>query len=127
MNLENVMTLNDVARIMGLSKQAIYVSIRTKRLVSKKFGGQWVVTPEALERYKKTRYSRSVSRRADGDLIFDPEKHQYSIQMVAKMFGVDAQRVYYLVSRKKLKCVRHRKAYVIEIPDLAEAKKIVLG
>jgi len=127
MNTDTLMTITQVAKFMGVTRQAIYVSIHNKRLPAQKLGEQWFVSPEQIEEYKKTRYSRSCSRGENGQLIFDNSKGKYSIHQLAKLFDVSPQRVYYLVRNKRLKTERVRTAYVIEVEDMEATKKIVLG
>jgi len=127
MDMKEYMTISEVGNILGISRQAVYISIQNKRLEAEKIGRQWFILPENMVKYKKNRYSRTLCRRENGELLFDNSKGQYSIHQLAKICKVSPQRVYYLARRNGLKSERIGAAYVIQVDDMEEIKKTIIG
>jgi len=49
--MEDLLTTEEVARILKVSEFTIRSRIKKKQIEAIKLGGQWRVTPEALRRY----------------------------------------------------------------------------
>ena len=124
-NMNEELTITDAARIMGISRQALYVAIKNMRLKADKKGCQWFITEEQLSEYRNSRYSRKSSRKLNGDLLYDPEKNEFSIGQVAKMAEVPTQRIYYLVRTNQLKSTRVGAAHVIHLEDISSIKTLI--
>ena len=123
--MEEFMKIARVAELMSLSKQAIHVAVRTGRIKGKKMNNRWYVHHSEYLNYVNTRYSRALSKRPDGSLLYDPMKNEYSINQVAEMCGVSRQRVYYCVRMHFLPSERVGAAYVITVQNKDWVRNVV--
>src|SRR5690349_17637521 len=110
-------TLSEAAKINNVTRQAIYVAIKQKKLRAYKNPTRWIIDIEDLEHYRKLKYSRTKSMH-NGELIFDHKKGFFSIQQAAKMLNVPYQKVYYATRIGLLKAIRKGSAWVVHIDDL---------
>jgi len=125
-NLDKVVSITEAARINNVTRQAIYVAIKQKKLKAIKATTRWVINLKDLEEYRKNKYSRSKSM-FDGELLFDNEKGYFSVNQVADMLGVPAQKIYYATRVGQLKAHRKGAAWVIHTDDIAAYKENFLG
>lgn len=116
-NEKKVVSITEAARINSVTRQAIYVAIKLKKLKAKKEANRWTIDLKDLEEYRRNKYSRAKSM-YDGELIFDPNKGYYSVKQVADMLGVPAQKVYYATRVGLLKAHRKGAAWVIHSDDV---------
>jgi excisionase family DNA binding protein len=112
-----VVSITEAARLNNVTRQAIYVAIKQKKLKAYKDATRWTIDVEDLENYKKSKYSRTKSM-FDGELLFDNNKGYYSVNQVAKMLNVPAQKIYYATRVGLLKASRKGAAWVIHTEDL---------
>ena len=110
-------TLSEAAKINNVTRQAIYVAIKQKKLKAYKNPTRWIVDIEDLERYRATKYSRTKSM-FGGELLFDNDKGFFSIQQAAHMLKISYQKVYYATRIGLLKASRKGAAWVVHIDDL---------
>lgn len=66
-------TLSEAAKINNVTRQAIYVAIKQKKLRAYKNPTRWIIDVEDLDQYRKLKYSRTKSM-YNGELIFDNKK-----------------------------------------------------
>jgi hypothetical protein len=114
---KKVVSITEAARINNVTRQAIYVAIKLKKLRARKEASRWTIHLDDLEEYRKNKYSRAKSL-FDGELIFDPDKGYYSVKAVSKMLGVPAQKIYYATRVGLLKAHRKGAAWVIHSEDI---------
>lgn len=112
-----VVSITEAARINNVTRQAIYVAIKQKKLRASKDATRWTIDLNDLEEYRRKKYSRAKST-FDGQLIFDNEKGFYSVNQVAKMLGVPPQKIYYATRIGLLKAIRKGAAWVIHSDDV---------
>src|SRR5580692_6917842 len=86
-------TLSEAAKINDVTRQAIYVAIKQKKLRAYKNPTRWIIDIEDLEQYRNLKYSRTKSMH-NGELIFDNKKGFYSIQQASKILNVPYQKIY---------------------------------
>ena len=110
-------TLSEAAKINNVTRQAIYVAIKQKKLKASKDATRWTIHLDDLESYRRQKYSRTKSM-FNGELLFDNHKGFYSINQVAKMLGVPAQKIYYATRVGLMKAHRKGAAWVIHTGDL---------
>jgi excisionase family DNA binding protein len=113
-----VVSITEAAKINNVTRQAIYVAIKQNKLKATK-KTRWEIDLKDLEEYRKNKYSRSKSV-FQGELLFDNAKGYYSVNQVAKMLGVPAQKIYYATRVKMLKAQRRGAAWVIHEEDVRE-------
>lgn len=115
--LKKVVSITEAAKINNVTRQAIYVAIKQKKLKAHKDATRWLIHLEDLEEYRNNKYSRSKSM-YDGELLFDNKAGYYSVKQVAKMLGVPAQKIYYATRIGLLKASRKGAAWVIHIDEV---------
>jgi len=114
---KKVVTITEAARINNVTRQAIYVAIKQRKLKAFKDTTRWTIALEDLENYRNQKYSRTKSM-FDGELLFDNHKGFFSVNQVAKMLGVPAQKIYYATRVGLLKAIRKGAAWVIHSNDV---------
>lgn len=116
---KRVVSITEAARINNVTRQAIYVAIKQKKLKAHKDSTRWTIDLEDLEDYRRQKYSRSKST-FNGELLFDNNKGYYSVNQVAKMLGVPAQKIYYATRIGVLKASRRGAAWVVHVNDIKD-------
>src|SRR5580704_13652855 len=114
---KKVVSITEAARINNVTRQAIYVAIKQKKLKASKDTTRWTISLDDLEAYRKQKYSRTKSM-FQGELLFDNMKGYYSVNQVAKMLGVPAQKIYYATRVGLMKAIRKGAAWVIHTSDI---------
>ncbi len=123
---DQAVTITEAARINGVTRQAIYVAIKQNKLRAQKDSTRWTISLRDLEEYRRNKYSRTKSTFA-GELIFDNNKGYYSVNQVAKVLGVPAQKIYYATRVNMLQAVRKGAAWVIHEDDVNEYREKFLS
>ena len=112
-----VVSITEAARINNVTRQAIYVAIKQKKLKATKDSTRWTIHLDDLEEYRTNKYSRTKSM-FDGELLFDNRKGYYSVNQAAKVLGVPAQKIYYATRVGLLKAHRKGAAWVVHTDDI---------
>ena len=112
-----VVSITEAARINNVTRQAIYVAIKQKKLKATKDLTRWTIHLDDLEEYRMNKYSRTKSM-FDGELLFDNRKGFYSVSQAAQFLNVPAQKVYYATRVGLLKAHRKGAAWVIHSDDI---------
>lgn len=118
-NEKTVVSITEAAKLNNVTRQAIYVAIKLNKLKATKKTTRWTISLEDLEEYRSQKYSRSKSL-FDGELLFDNQKGYFSINQVAKMLSVPAQKIYYATRIGLLKAHRKGAAWVIQNEDVRD-------
>lgn len=118
---KSVVSITEAARINNVTRQAIYVAIKQRKLKASKDSTRWTINVKDLEEYRKNKYSRTKSI-FDGELLFDNNKGYYSINQVAEILNVPAQKIYYATRVGHLKAHRKGAAWVIHNEDVNNYK-----
>lgn len=119
-------SITEAARINHVTRQAIYVAIKQGKLKAHKNASRWTIDLQELENYRKQKYCRSKST-FEGELIFDQMKGFYSVNQVAKLLNVPAQKIYYATRIGCLKATRKGAAWVMHIDDINQYKETYLN
>lgn len=109
---KKVVSITEAAKINNVTRQAIYVAIKQRKLRASKDATRWTIDLADLDNYRKHKYSRAKSL-YQGELLFDNKKGFYSINQVAKMLNVPAQKIYYATRVGLMKASRKGAAWVI--------------
>ena len=115
-------TITEAARLNNVTRQAIYVAIKQRKLRATKDATRWTIDLKDLEEYRKNKYSRTKSI-YEGALLFDNKKGFFSINQTAKILGVAAQKIYYATRVGHLKAQRKGAAWVIHTDDIKGYKE----
>lgn len=118
---KKVVSITEAAKLNNVTRQAIYVAIKLNKLKAKKETTRWTIHLDDLEAYKNQKYSRTKSL-FQGELLFDNNKGYYSINQIAKMLSVPAQKIYYATRIGLLKAIRKGAAWVVHENDVREYK-----
>src|SRR5581483_5654054 len=119
-------TLSEAAKINNVTRQAIYVAIKQKKLRAYKNSTRWIIDVEDLDYYRKLKYSRTKSMH-NGELIFDNKKGFFSIQQASKILNVPYQKIYYATRIGLLKATRKGSAWVVHMDDLKKYQESYLN
>lgn len=117
-----VVSITEAARINNVTRQAIYVAIKQKKLKATKDATRWTIHLDDLEEYRRNKYSRTKSM-YDGELLFDNQKGFFSVNQAAKLLNVPAQKIYYATRVGLLKASRKGAAWVISVEDIKAYKE----
>ncbi len=123
---KRVVSITEAARINNVTRQAIYVAIKQKKLRAHKDSTRWTIDLQDLDEYRRQKYSRAKST-FNGELLFDNQRGFYSVNQVAKMLGVPAQKIYYATRIGMLKATRKGAAWVIHMNDVKEYQEKYLN
>ncbi|MES2123003.1 MAG: helix-turn-helix domain-containing protein [Chlamydiota bacterium] len=125
-NGKRAVSITEAAKINNVTRQAIYVAIKQKKLRASKDATRWTIDLEDLENYRKQKYSRAKSM-YNGELLFDNYKGYYSVNQVAKMLGVPAQKIYYATRVGLMKAHRKGAAWVVHVNDIKHYQETYLN
>ncbi len=117
-----VVSITEAAKLNNVTRQAIYVAIKQGKLNAQKDTNRWTIRIKDLEEYKKHKYSRSKST-YNGELLFDNDQGYFSVNQVAKILGVPAQKIYYATRIGLLKATRKGAAWVIHENDVNQYRE----
>lgn len=112
-----VVSITEAAKINNVTRQAIYVAIKQNKLRARKETTRWTIDLSDLENYRRQKYSRAKSM-FNGELLFDNQRGYFSVNQVAKMLNVPAQKIYYATRVGLLKASRRGAAWVIHMEDV---------
>src|SRR5258707_15239852 len=87
---KKVVSITEAARNNNVTRQAIYVAIKQKKLKASKDATRWTIHVDDLEEYRRNKYSRLKSI-FNGELLFDHKKGYYSVMQAAKLLNIAAQ------------------------------------
>jgi len=114
---EELVSITEAARLNKVTRQAIYIAIKLGKLRAKKVATRWKINLQDLEVYRKEKYSRAKST-FNGELLFNNDQGYYSVNQVARMLNVPAQKIYYATRVGYLKAQRKGAAWVIHQDDI---------
>lgn len=114
-----LVSITEAAKLNKVTRQAIYVAIKLNKLKARKETTRWTIHLDDLEAYRNQKYSRSKSM-FEGELVFDSNKGYHSVNQVATMLKVPAQKIYYATRIGQLKAQRKGAAWVIHSDSVKE-------
>ncbi|MEG0036595.1 MAG: helix-turn-helix domain-containing protein [Victivallaceae bacterium] len=117
---EEFVSITQAAKLNSVTRQAIYVAIKHNKLKAHK-SSRWGICLKDLEEYRENRYSRQKSM-FNGESVFDNSKGFYSINQVARILGVPAQKIYYATRTGAISGIRKGAAWVIHESDIEKYK-----
>lgn len=117
---EDWLTISETAVKCKISRQAVYVAIKKKRLKAQLINRLWVMHVDDIQSYRASRYDRANSK-INGEPVFDIAQGYLSVNHVAKLFGINTQHVYYLLRTGQIHALKKGAAWVV---NFDEVKKI---
>lgn len=115
--INKLVSITEAAKLNNVTRQAIYVAIKLNKLKARKETTRWTIHLDDLEDYRKGKYSRTKSV-FEGELLFDNKRGYYSINQVARMLNVPAQKIYYATRIGLLRAHRKGAAWVVHVDDV---------
>ena len=125
-NESRLVSITEAAKINNVTRQAIYVAIKQKKLRATKHTTRWTIDLKDLEQYRREKYSRTKSM-YNGELLFDNKKGYFSINQVAEMLGVPAQKIYYATRVGLMKASRKGAAWVVHTDEITQYRENYLS
>ncbi len=116
---KRVVSITEAAKLNNVTRQAIYVAIKLNKLKATKETTRWTINLDDLEDYRRQKYSRTKSV-FEGEPLFDNGRGYFSVNQVADMLSVPAQKIYYATRIGLLKAHRKGAAWVIHSDDMKE-------
>lgn len=123
---KRLVSITEAAKINNVTRQAIYVAIKQNKLKASKDTTRWTIDLDDLEAYRRQKYSRTKSM-YNGELLFDNKKGYFSINQVAKILGVPAQKIYYATRIGLLKATRKGAAWVVHADEVKQYQENYLA
>ena len=123
--MDQGITISQAASFLNITRQGVYIAIKSGRLKGKKEGGKWYIQVRDISQYVYDKYSRRLTKKNDGSLLYNPAKGEYSVTQIAEMAGCGQQRIYYLIRTEQLKAIRHRSAYIIQLDDVSDMPNFI--
>ncbi|HSX03825.1 MAG TPA: helix-turn-helix domain-containing protein [Rhabdochlamydiaceae bacterium] len=123
---KRLVSITEAAKINNVTRQAIYVAIKQNKLKASKDTTRWTIDLDDLENYRRQKYSRTKSM-YNGELLFDNKKGYHSVNQVAKLLGVPAQKIYYATRIGLLKAIRKGAAWVVHNDDIKQYQENYLS
>lgn len=117
---KKVVSITEAAKLNNVTRQAIYVAIKQNKLRATK-KTRWEIDLTDLEEYRKNKYSRAKSM-FQGELLFDNDRGYYSVNQVARILTVPAQKIYYALRTGMITSSRKGAAWVIHKEDVERYK-----
>lgn len=115
-----VVSITEAAKMNQVTRQAIYVAIKHKKLKATKTT-RWEIDVRDLEEYSRNKYSRAKSM-YNGELLFDNQNGFYSVKQVAGLLSVPAQKIYYAIRAGMIKGSRKGAAWIIHAEEMNRYK-----
>lgn len=112
---EDIFTIGQASKLMDVTRSAIHIAIKNKRLKADWNKTRWTIKREDLEEYQKSKYSRKNSL-FEGEPVFSDG--EYSVIQSAKILNENPQKIYYMVRTGKLKSYRKGCSWIIKKEDL---------
>lgn len=117
---DSFVSVTEAAKIKKVTRQAIFLAIKTKSLRAFRHGHRYRIYLSDLNEYNKHLYSRFKHSHFEGERIFDETKGYLSVQKAAELIKIPKQKLYYAIRLNLLKSVRKNNQYVIHVDDLFE-------
>ena len=123
--MTKILSITQAGKSCGLTRAAIYVAVRLKKLKATKILCQrrrkkvvrWEIKEDDLLEYNTNKYNRSLTKNKDGSLKFDNEAGYYSPKQLAKLSDISVQRIYYWLRMGYLKYTKKGCSFIVHIDD----------
>lgn len=113
------MTPSQLSKVYGFSRQAICRNINSGRVKAVKHEGRWMIREEDYKDYLSSRYVRKVP-------VIKEDLGNYSPKQCAEILNCSIQRIYHHIRAGYIKATRYGHAWVVNINDLMEYKKLLV-
>jgi hypothetical protein len=101
-------SLPETCRILGVTRQAVYLQMKNGKLKSEKIKGRHLIDADAIIEFRNNKYSRAKYY-GNGYI---------STRDAARKCNVDPQRIYYLIYFKILPAEQRGSMWFIKVTDL---------
>lgn len=114
---EEWLTITETAKKCKVTRQAVYVAIKKKRLNAQLVNRVWVMHISDVEIYRASRYDR-VNSKINGEPVFDIARGYLSVNHASKLFGANTQHIYYLLRTGQLHASKKGCAWVVNFDEV---------
>ncbi len=118
-------SIKELSEFLGVSRQAIHVAIRKKKLYATKKGKAWTISCVDADFYRHNRFNHELRRMKNGHMLFDQSKNFYSIRQAAKFTGIPIGAIYYGLSKELYPYRRYGSTYILHIESKKEFINII--
>lgn len=122
---DKILTITEASERFDITRQAIVLAIKAKRLDAVKVKGKWRFSEKDWYSYLSSKYDRKHSLR-DGVHLYDLENGMLSPGMVAKEFGVKTQHLYYLIRKRFIPYSKNGPAYILKRNEMIKHRNIIM-
>lgn len=129
---EDKINMKEAAEIAHVTKQAIYMAIRKKRIKAWQEKGQWFTTSADLQAYRESKHTPE-NRLHEGKQIFDIEAGRFSVSQASTLIShylktpYHRNKLYYLIKTGYLPAARIGSSYIINRDDIIKMIKEEYG
>lgn len=118
-----MLTLTEAAELVGVTRQAVYLAIKIKKLKAhKNEHNRWMIDVEDIRRWQQNKYKHE-NKECNGQRVYDG---QNTLTLRQATYFIDSQlytstpeqRIYYLARIGEIKSYKIGKQYVFKIEDL---------
>lgn len=120
-------TIAEAAESLEVSVQAVYQAIRRRNLKAKIKGRRMFTSYEWLREYMEHWASKQEHSRFNGEKVFNKDKGEYSVVMVAQELGVKTQLIHDMCKEGKIKTYRKSTFLIISKEELERVKESILS
>jgi len=121
---------SEVAKILGVTRQAVYLAITNKRLKARKgsainmcyAANRWLIDEADIKEYRKSMFSRDKSL-YKGELLYDVKKGSYSLRKAAEYLNIKYGTLYYYIQKGHIEAKRKGAAWILMKDDLDFLRK----
>ena len=116
--MDTHVSVSQAARLKKVTRQAIYLAIKLKRLKAYRHDNSWRIFIRDLNEYDSKLYSTEHRSDHDGSPIFDDANGFFSIEKCSQLTKIPRQKLYYAIRKGWLKAKRKRASYIVFVYDL---------
>lgn len=124
--MEETVSVVEAARILKVTRQAIYFAIRCNKIKVYKLNDKYRIFKKDLNDYFSHKYSRDRIV-IDGKPLFDEKNGIVSAQRAADILGVPLQKIYHAARTGKIRAERRRSSWIIYVEDLLRYQYQYMG
>lgn len=121
------LTLQEVAKLLGVGIQAVYKAIWSKSLKAKKNYSKtrWLIKISDVEKYRENRWAVE-KKRIKGRPLFNIHRGEYSVKKAADILNMKKHQLLYLARINKIKTRKKGRYLVVNIRDMKKYKNELL-
>lgn len=118
--MDRYLSTDEAAIKSGVTRQAVYLAIKKKKLKADKIGSWYYQIKESdLKEYRINKFNRDNST-FEGKPLYDVSKGEYSLKKAAEYLGMDYTHLYCHMRAGRIPTQRRGSAWIFQQKDLDE-------